>query len=187
VTDRVCIFIDGSNFYHALREAGLPVAVDFAKLAAELVGPQRRLVHVYYYNTPLPHPRPDDPDRARNEETVRRQQRFLNALRFVPNLTFRPGRFQRLPDGSMVEKGVDVALAVDMVTLAFKDRFDVAILISSDADFRAAIETVKFETGKVVELWQVQGSRAYDLITAASVVRRITPRLIARCRYRRGR
>ena len=33
--DRVCIFIDGSNFYHALKEAGLPVNVDFGKLGTQ--------------------------------------------------------------------------------------------------------------------------------------------------------
>ncbi len=182
--DRVCLFIDGSNFYHALREAGWPVSIDFQKLAGELTGPDRRLVHTYYYNTPLTRPRPDDPDFDRKDRKVRSQQRFLNALRFIPNLTFRPGRFQRLPNGTQVEKGVDVALAVDMLTLAFKDRYDVAILISSDADFRAAVETVKFETGKVVELCQVEGARAYDLITAASVVRPITRELIEGCLYR---
>ena len=74
-------------------------------------------------------------------------------------------------------------MAVDMVTLAFKDRYDVAILVSSDADFKAAIETVKFETGKIVELWQVAGSRAYALITAASVFKPMTRELIQRCRY----
>ena len=183
MTDRVCLFIDGSNFYHALREARLPVSIDFEKLGRELTGPERRLIHTYYYNTPLRRPRLDDPDFENKERAVKSQQRFLNALRFIPNLTFRPGRFQNLPNGSQVEKGVDVALAVDMVTLAFKDRYDVAILVSSDADFRAAIETVKFETGKVVGLWQVEGAKAYDLITAASVFHPITPELIGRCRY----
>jgi uncharacterized LabA/DUF88 family protein len=184
--DRVCIFIDGSNFYHAVREAGLPVSVDFAKLAVELTGPERRLVHTYYYNTPLIRPRPDDPDFAAKDEQCRAQQRFFNALRFIPNLTFRAGRFQRLPDGDQVEKGVDVALAVDLITLAFKDRYDVAVLVSSDADFKHAIETVKYETGKVVELRQVEGSKAYDLITASSVYKPITRDTILRCQREKG-
>jgi len=179
--DRVCIFVDGSNFYHAVREAGLPVAVDFAKLAIELAGTDRRLVHTYYYNTPLIRPRQDDPAFAAKEEQCRGQQRFFDALRFVPNLTFRAGRFQRLPDGDQVEKGVDVALAVDLVALAFKDRYDVAVLVSSDADFKHAIETVKYETGKVIELRQVEGSRAYDLITACSVYRPISRETILNC------
>ncbi|MFQ5805552.1 MAG: NYN domain-containing protein, partial [Phycisphaerae bacterium] len=86
-----------------------------------------------------------------------------------------------LPDGSQVEKGVDVMLAIDMLTLAFKDRYDVAMLISSDGDYKHAIDVVKFETGKVVELHQVMGSKAYDLITAASVYKPITRELIQEC------
>ena len=179
--DRVCIFIDGSNFYHALKEARLPVSVDFGKLGANLTGPDRQHVHTYYYNTPLIRPRRDDPEFAAKDERCRSQQRFFNALRFIPNLTFKPGRFQRLPNGGRVEKGVDVMLAVDMLTLAFKDRYDVAILISSDADYKHAIERVKFETGKTVELHQVEGSRAYDLITVASVYKPITAEMINDC------
>ena len=91
-----------------------------------------------------------------------------------------------MPDGDQVEKGVDVALAVDLITLAFKDRYDVAVLVSSDADFKHAIETVKYETGKVVELRQVEGSKAYDLITASSVYKPITRDTILRCQREKG-
>ncbi len=55
--ERVCIFIDGSNFYHALKEASLPVNVDFGKLGANLTRPNRRHIHTYYYNAPLIRPR----------------------------------------------------------------------------------------------------------------------------------
>jgi len=179
--DRVCIFIDGSNFYHALKDADLPVRVDLGKLASKLTGHDRRHVHTYYYNTPLIRPRRDDPDYSARDERCRSQQRFFNALRFIPNLTFKPGRFQRLPNGGQVEKGVDVMLAIDMLTLAFKDRYDVAILVSSDADFKHAVDVVKFETGKTVELHQVDGSKAYDLITASSDYKPITRDIINDC------
>ena len=59
--DRVCLFIDGSNFYHALKDAKLPVRVDLGKLGMKLTGPDRRHIHTYYYNTPLIRPRRDDP------------------------------------------------------------------------------------------------------------------------------
>ena len=179
--DRVCIFIDGSNFYHALKEVGLPVNVDFGKLGTMLTGSDRRHVHTYYYNAPLIRPRRDDPEFAEKDKRCRSQQRFFNALRFIPNLTFRRGWLRRLPDGAQIEKGVDVMLATDMLTLAFKDRYDVAILVSSDADYKHAIEAIKFETGKTVELRQVVGSKAYDLITAASVYKPITAEIIEGC------
>ena len=45
------------------------------------------------------------------------------------------------------EKGVDVRLAVDMVTL--KDNYDIAILISGDQDYTPAVQAVK-DAGKTV-------------------------------------
>ena len=179
--DRVCIFVDGSNFYHALKEAGLPVNVDFGKLGTRLTGSDRRHIHTYYYNAALIRPRRDDPKFAEKDKRCRSQQRFFNALRFIPNLTFKRGWLRRLPDGGQIEKGVDVMLATDMLTLAFKDRYDAAILVSSDADYKHAIEAVKFETGKAVELHQVTGSKAYDLITVASVYKPITAEIINHC------
>lgn len=72
--DRVCIFIDGSNFYHALKDAGLPVNVDFGKVGAKLIGTDRRHIHTYCYNTPLIRPRRDDPDFSAEDKRCRSQQ-----------------------------------------------------------------------------------------------------------------
>lgn len=44
--ERVTIFIDGSNFYHALKRCFGTAAIDFEKLAALLVGP-RKLIRIY--------------------------------------------------------------------------------------------------------------------------------------------
>ena len=51
----------------------------------------------------------------------------------------------------MVEKGVDVMLATDLVTRAYEDQYDTAIVVSGDADFYPALQAVK-DTGKHVEL-----------------------------------
>lgn len=198
--EHVCIFIDGSNFYHALKEANLPTNVDFGKLAKALVGPGRKHMQTFYYNTPLIRPRPSDPDFSAREQRYRNQQRFFSALRFVPNMTVRYGRFQksrrsgvevvcpscsnrfRLADATRtVEKGVDVMLATDLLVHGMKGHYDTAILISSDADYKHSVETVKLEFGKTIELQQVEGSRCYDLITASSVYIPITEATIRMC------
>ena len=49
-----------------------------------------------------------------------------------------------------VEKGVDTALATDLVELAVDNLFDSAILVSADADFVPAVELVQRRTGKRV-------------------------------------
>lgn len=43
---------------------------------------------------------------------------------------------------SVLEKGIDVQLAVDMVRLALHRRYDAAILVSADTDLLPAVETV---------------------------------------------
>ncbi len=40
------------------------------------------------------------------------------------------------------EKGIDVAIAVDMVRLAMEQAYDAAILVSSDTDLMPAIEAI---------------------------------------------
>ena len=49
-----------------------------------------------------------------------------------------------------VEKGVDTALVTDLIQAAIDDLFDVAILVSADADFVPAVELVQNRTGKRV-------------------------------------
>lgn len=72
-------------------------------------------------------------------------------------------------------------IAVDMLVLANKNAYDTAILISSDADYKSAIEAVKFDFGEMVELHQVIGSKAYDLITACSSYHPITDQVLNSC------
>lgn len=51
--------------------------------------------------------------------------------------------------GNKVEKGVDVNLAVDLVTLAFENKYDIAIVISNDGDFVPAVKKAQSYGQKV--------------------------------------
>jgi uncharacterized LabA/DUF88 family protein len=44
---------------------------------------------------------------------------------------------------TMVEKAVDVMIAVDMVMMAARDEFDAAYLLSADGDFTPAVQAVR--------------------------------------------
>ena len=55
-------------------------------------------------------------------------------------------QFQRLR-----EKGIDVKLATDLITAAIDDRYDTAIVVSSDADLIPAIDWVRLRQKKKVE------------------------------------
>jgi len=58
------------------------------------------------------------------------------------------------------EKGVDVALAVDLVVMAVENQYDIGVVASTDTDLLAAIEYVITRPGITVEVaaWR-NGSR----------------------------
>jgi len=49
-----------------------------------------------------------------------------------------------------VEKGVDAAVITDLITFAFDDNYDVAILVSGDADYAPAVKYIQRKTDKQV-------------------------------------
>lgn len=138
--ERIAIFIDGSNFYHGLKATFGKANIDFEKFAEKLCG-GRTLVRTYYYNVPV--------NRQDGEERYRSQQKFFAKLHNIPYMEVKLGRLVKRP-GGMVEKGVDVKLAVDMLVMAFSGIYDTAILVSGDGDFDSAAYGAK-NMGKHVE------------------------------------
>lgn len=49
------------------------------------------------------------------------------------------------------EKGIDTAIATDMIRLAWEDAYDIAVLVSSDRDFIPAVEFLDDRGLKVVQ------------------------------------
>ena len=48
------------------------------------------------------------------------------------------------------EKGVDVRMATDMISLAWADNYDIAVLVSSDKDFVPVAELLEMRGFKVI-------------------------------------
>jgi uncharacterized LabA/DUF88 family protein len=156
VTDeRVAIFIDGSNLYNCLKQEFGKASLSLEKFAQQLVG-ARALVRTYYYNAPLP--QANDAD---EKQRAASQQKFFDSLRRIPYLELRLGRLERR-ENSMVEKGVDIKIAVDMLRLAYNNTYDTAILVSGDGDFADAVQAVK-DTGKHVENASVKICQSFHL------------------------
>jgi len=81
-----------------------------------------------------------------------------------------------------IQKGVDTRIAVDMVGLALLDAYDVAILVSGDADLAEALNFIKEHTRKHVEnaciMWR---GWAKNLREAADVRIRLTEEFLLDC------
>jgi uncharacterized LabA/DUF88 family protein len=154
--DRVAIFIDGSNLYHALRSNFGRYDLNFADFASKLCG-SRRLFRIYYYNALQ--------DPVQRPEGYREQQEFLDLLRKTPYLEVRLGT-TKLSQGVPVEKGVDIMLATDLLYFAWNNFYDVAVLVSGDSDFAYAFQAVK-NMGKHVEVAYFENSISKELLDMA--------------------
>lgn len=154
--EKVAIFIDGSNLYHALRNNFQRSDLNFAKFADKLCG-ERRLFRVYYYNVLQ--------DPAQYPETYRDQQDFLEALHHMPYLEIRLGK-TKMAQGVPVEKGIDIMLAIDMLHFAWAGVYDVAILVSGDGDFAYCLQSLK-NMGKHVEVAYFESNVSRDLLDVA--------------------
>jgi uncharacterized LabA/DUF88 family protein len=74
-----------------------------------------------------------------------------NAEISLRNIGFAPNVFKK-PSSDRKSKGVDIALATDMLTHAFQNHLDVAILLGGDADYCPLVNRVK-SLGKQVWVW----------------------------------
>jgi len=132
--EKVMVFIDGSNLFHALQR--LDLKIDYYKLVTLLVG-DRILVRPYFYSSTAVPP-------------TKAQFGFHQALRYGGfRVVTRP--VKTIHGDVWIEKGVDLALATDMLVSAFRDFFDTAILVSGDNDFVSVLDEIK-RLGKKVEV-----------------------------------
>lgn len=173
--ERVVLFVDGSNFYHCLMDQFRRADVDFSKLALALCA-GRRLIRTYYYNAAV--------RREDGEERYQAQQKFFDSLKRVPYLDLRLGRLERR-GGTVVEKGIDVKVATDMLWQAHNNVYDTAILVSGDADYVPAVEAVK-AIGKHVEVAFVASGRSQALQQTADRFVSIDSTMISTCWIRPG-
>jgi uncharacterized LabA/DUF88 family protein len=143
-TDRIMIFIDGSNLYHSLKTYFKRADIDIGKFCNKL-WERRRLIRIYYYNARVG--KIEEPERYRD------QQAFFNSVSSIPYCELRLGRlvYVNWPNSPPYEKGVDIQLTTDLLTHSFKNNYDVAILVAGDSDYVGAIQAVK-DNGKNAEV-----------------------------------
>ena len=149
MTKRVCIYIDGANFYGGLTSINKRFSdtkFDFKKYVGFLVG-KDKLIKISYYNALV--------KKKINEKIWEKQSAFFDELRKIPkckvSLCTRKSRLNILGEEYHTIKGDDILLALDMIEDCYTDKFDKIILISGDGDFTELLKRVK-EKGKEVEV-----------------------------------
>jgi len=186
---RAMVFIDGQNLYKGCFENfGQPHCHPLL-LARHLSG-NRRLIGVRYYSG-LHDPRVNPVLNARlqRRHALMRKTRVTvveRILRYrwewgfrqndLPNPQKHQGTSRMVevsPHQRAREKGIDVALALDVIDLAQQDQMDVAIIVSSDTDL--------CEVARVVH--SVTGTKGKRVSVEAAVVRGKRPVLLRHCDY----
>ena len=158
---RICVFIDGSNLYFALKRNNKMTRVDYYQFSLALAGERRKLMRTYYYNAVF--------DATHFSDKAKSQQSFFDSLDRTPYLELRLGRIIQNREGHRMEKGVDVRMAADMVYYAARDFYDTAIVVTEDQDFVPPISLVK-ELGKHVELALFPDAQSREMIRVADKV-----------------
>ncbi len=154
--ERVVIFIDGSNLFHAIRY--MNIKIDYQKLV-DFLKEDRKLIRAYFYGAI-----PQEKDIKKNSpewESYLRQRRFLEELS-LQGIKVKLAKLRRLPSGEYIEKEVDIMLATDMLSMAHMNTYDTAVLVSGDSDFSYTVEEVQ-RIGKRVENATFKKTSSYQL------------------------
>ncbi len=179
--ERVSIYIDGANFSYGIRSIKMSYTdfkFDFGKYAEEMTR-NKKLIQVYYYNASLKY--------EINPELFKEQQKFFNRLKKLENFKLILCKRQRInnKDGTynFRIKGDDLHLALDMLKDAYENKYDRAILISGDGDFKPLANYVK-KLGKKVENHYFKGNISMDLLNECNNNVLIDKKVVNRFFYR---
>ena len=106
---------------------------------AKLIAGNRELQCVFYYTAMM--------DKDFDAERFAKHQRFLQKLSSIPKFKIVFCTFKKIIENSgkirYEIKGDDVQLANDMLVGAYENRYDVAVLVSGDEDFKPVVRTIR--------------------------------------------
>lgn len=162
---RVMVYVDGFNLYYGLRERGWRryYWLNLQSLARNLLRNNQKLVGVKYFTARISAGDRSTPLRLREkmEAKRRRQLVFLEALETLEDIRIFEGHYLSkvisCPKCSYSwnkpeEKMTDVCIATELITDAFGNRYDTALILSGDSDLVPSVLAVltEFDDKKIV-------------------------------------
>lgn len=163
---RLMIFIDNSNIFRGSRREG--IKFDYQKLVDFLADSGISRLEKYDLTRVIMY---CAVDRSQPDDRIRAQEAlysiFNSFIKFdVKTFDLKVVQAANGDITDKYEKGVDVALVTDLLLLASRNAFDVAIICAGDADFYRAVEGVK-EMGKEIYIASFDESCATKLKDAS--------------------
>jgi uncharacterized LabA/DUF88 family protein len=141
---RVISYLDGFNLYFGLKAKGWRDLywLDVHALSARLLKPHQSLIQSNYFTSRV----------SGSPDKVRRQTAYIEALQTLPSCRLHFGHYLSTPrtcrrchftENVPTEKMTDVNIATALLTDAFQDHFDTALLVTADSDLTAPIGAVR--------------------------------------------
>ena len=159
---RTAIYIEGFNLYYGAVRHTECKWLNPKLLCQNILQPQHNIVSVVFCTARVKST-PDNPD------APIRQSTYIKALEaYIPELSVVYGNFSENKQkcrpvdpeyGEWIrvfrieEKGSDVNLAVRLVSAAYKNEFDCAIVVSNDSDLADAMRVARDECQKSIGLF----------------------------------
>jgi uncharacterized LabA/DUF88 family protein len=170
---RIQIFIDGANFYHlALKPLGLKaVNFNFDEFALFLAD-GRDIVNLgkRFYIGSVREKEGDSKSKYAMSQQVKlfnqlkqtvwqiktsklreREERIIIDKRVANYKAIKKQGITEIKYKVFREKGIDVKIAIDLMAGALDDKYDAAIIVSSDTDLVPAIDWIRFRCKKQME------------------------------------
>ncbi len=143
-SERVAVFVDGANLYHAIKSYYKGGVLDYSRLLDAAVA-GRNLLRATFYIV----------EKQESDETPGARSFVYNLNKFGYKVRSKPLQVHETfsPEGerTVSHKGDwDVGIVVDMMRLA--DHADAYVLVSGDGDYVEAVEYLQSEKGLRVEV-----------------------------------
>jgi uncharacterized LabA/DUF88 family protein len=146
--NRVISYIDGFNLYFGLKSKGWRKYywLDLTNLSRDLLKENQTLAHCYYFTARI---RTASDSQGQNSN---RQNIWLDALSTLPDLSIQYGHYLQKPKickscgakwMSHEEKMTDVNIAAQLLSDAYENKFDTALIISGDSDLTTPVKLVR--------------------------------------------
>lgn len=151
--ERICVFIDNSNLFHALRSMDLGSKRMNYHALREVLADGRTPTIRFYYSVP---------QQAEDSCLRRKQEQRSKFYEYLENkagytmiclpLREKTVMVDGIPTPMAEEKGLDAEIVYDMAVLCRTGRYNSFVLVSGDEDFARVVRRIQTETGMPVEV-----------------------------------
>lgn len=146
--ERVMVFVDGAYLRELCKRFGGHDDINFAHLSwvfirmfetfTQGIKPsQANLIRIYYYDAIVDEKHTDYEAQKKYFELIDQQYAY----------TVKLGKLVRSPKTKFKQKGVDILMAIDALTKAYRNHYETGMFLIGDGDFKPLIEAVK-DAGK---------------------------------------